>query len=136
MGGSWSCAVPRHVWTFCHILPGLLHLLLCWRVNNKFLKQCITSLHKATFTVTIKLNVLSFLLFRGFAVTLLYGKINSEKHLEMSEHSYLPPTQTGVLKVRTHNAVTVHLWHKLVNNILIQFLMRSIVMRIVAFVFS
>ncbi|XP_061598646.1 sorting nexin-13 isoform X2 [Cololabis saira] len=34
----------------------------------------------------------------GFAVTLLYGKINSEKHLEMCEHSYLPPTQTGVLK--------------------------------------
>ncbi|RVE66977.1 hypothetical protein OJAV_G00112560 [Oryzias javanicus] len=34
----------------------------------------------------------------GFAVTLLYGKINSEKHLEKSEHSYLPPTQPGILK--------------------------------------
>lgn len=34
----------------------------------------------------------------GFAVTLLYGKINSEKHLEKCEHSYLEPTQTGILK--------------------------------------
>ena len=58
------------------------------------------------FAVAKKLNVLSFLLPRGFAVTLLYGKINSEKHLEMSEHSYLPPTQTGVLKVRAHNTDT------------------------------
>ncbi|XP_030202846.1 sorting nexin-13 isoform X5 [Gadus morhua] len=37
----------------------------------------------------------------GFAVTLLYGKINSEKHLERSEHSYLPPMQTGIQKVNT-----------------------------------
>nr|XP_019963108.1 PREDICTED: sorting nexin-13 [Paralichthys olivaceus] len=34
----------------------------------------------------------------GFAVTLLYGKINSEKHLEKCEHSYLPPTQIGIVK--------------------------------------
>ncbi|MEQ2285718.1 sorting nexin 13, partial [Ameca splendens] len=34
----------------------------------------------------------------GFAVTLLYGKINSEKHLEKCEHSYLPPTQIGIQK--------------------------------------
>uniref|UniRef100_A0A8C9ZXH2 Sorting nexin 13 n=1 Tax=Sander lucioperca TaxID=283035 RepID=A0A8C9ZXH2_SANLU len=34
----------------------------------------------------------------GFAVTLLYGKINSEKHLEKCEQSYLPPTQIGILK--------------------------------------
>ncbi|KAF0024727.1 hypothetical protein F2P81_023529 [Scophthalmus maximus] len=35
----------------------------------------------------------------GFAVTLLYGKINSEKHLEKCEHSYLSPTQIGIVKV-------------------------------------
>uniref|UniRef100_A0A672YBT3 Sorting nexin 13 n=1 Tax=Sphaeramia orbicularis TaxID=375764 RepID=A0A672YBT3_9TELE len=34
----------------------------------------------------------------GFAVTLLYGKINSEKHLEKCEQSYLPPTQIGIPK--------------------------------------
>uniref|UniRef100_A0A3P9N5I9 Sorting nexin 13 n=1 Tax=Poecilia reticulata TaxID=8081 RepID=A0A3P9N5I9_POERE len=34
----------------------------------------------------------------GFGVTLLYGKINSEKHLEKCEHSYLPPTQIGIPK--------------------------------------
>lgn len=34
-------------------------------------------------------------------VTLLYGKINSEKHLEKCEHSYLAPTQIGIVKVRT-----------------------------------
>ncbi|KAL0962049.1 hypothetical protein UPYG_G00335070 [Umbra pygmaea] len=34
----------------------------------------------------------------GFAVTLLFGKTNSEKHLEKCEHSYLPATQTGILK--------------------------------------
>ncbi|XP_038144670.1 sorting nexin-13 isoform X1 [Cyprinodon tularosa] len=34
----------------------------------------------------------------GFAVTLLYGKINSEKHLEKCEHSFLPPTQIGIQK--------------------------------------
>uniref|UniRef100_H3DK82 Sorting nexin 13 n=1 Tax=Tetraodon nigroviridis TaxID=99883 RepID=H3DK82_TETNG len=34
----------------------------------------------------------------GFAVTLLYGKINSEKQLEQCEQSYLPPTQVGILK--------------------------------------
>ncbi|XP_030644730.1 sorting nexin-13 [Chanos chanos] len=34
----------------------------------------------------------------GFAVTLLFGKTNSEKHLEKCEHSYLPPTQTGIIK--------------------------------------
>ncbi|XP_046690564.1 sorting nexin-13 isoform X4 [Silurus meridionalis] len=36
----------------------------------------------------------------GFAVTLLFGKTNSEKHLEKCEHSYLPPTPTGITKVR------------------------------------
>ncbi|XP_076865996.1 sorting nexin-13 isoform X2 [Brachyhypopomus gauderio] len=35
----------------------------------------------------------------GFAVTLLFGKTNSEKHLEKCEHSYLPPTATGIAKV-------------------------------------
>ncbi|XP_017282310.1 sorting nexin-13 isoform X3 [Kryptolebias marmoratus] len=34
----------------------------------------------------------------GFLVTLLYGKINSEKHLEKCEHSYLSPTQIGIVK--------------------------------------
>ncbi|KAG9278953.1 sorting nexin-13 isoform X2 [Astyanax mexicanus] len=34
----------------------------------------------------------------GFAVTLLFGKTNSEKHLEKCEHSYLPPTPTGIAK--------------------------------------
>ncbi|CAG5891290.1 unnamed protein product [Menidia menidia] len=34
----------------------------------------------------------------GFVVTLLYGKINSEKHLEKCEHSYLAPTQIGIMK--------------------------------------
>ncbi|XP_077362517.1 sorting nexin-13 isoform X3 [Festucalex cinctus] len=34
----------------------------------------------------------------GFAITLLYGKINSEKYLERCEHSYLPPPQIGILK--------------------------------------
>ncbi|XP_026857086.2 sorting nexin-13 isoform X1 [Electrophorus electricus] len=34
----------------------------------------------------------------GFAVTLLFGKTNSEKHLEKCEHSYLPPTPTGIVK--------------------------------------
>ncbi|KAM8883123.1 sorting nexin-13 isoform 2-T2 [Synchiropus picturatus] len=34
----------------------------------------------------------------GFAVTLLFGKINSERHLEKCEHSYLPPTQIGIAK--------------------------------------
>ncbi|XP_072303417.1 sorting nexin-13 isoform X1 [Eucyclogobius newberryi] len=33
----------------------------------------------------------------GFAVILLYGKINSEKHLESCEHSYLPPTASGIV---------------------------------------
>uniref|UniRef100_A0A6Q2Y402 Sorting nexin 13 n=1 Tax=Esox lucius TaxID=8010 RepID=A0A6Q2Y402_ESOLU len=34
----------------------------------------------------------------GFVVTLLFGKTNSEKHLEKCEHSYLPATQTGIQK--------------------------------------
>ncbi|KAM9776372.1 sorting nexin-13 isoform 2-T2 [Syngnathus typhle] len=34
----------------------------------------------------------------GFAVTLLYGKINSEKYLERCEHSYLPPPPIGIPK--------------------------------------
>ncbi|XP_066530742.1 sorting nexin-13 isoform X2 [Hoplias malabaricus] len=34
----------------------------------------------------------------GIAVTFLFGKTNSEKHLEKCEHSYLPPTQTGIAK--------------------------------------
>ncbi|XP_072561604.1 sorting nexin-13 isoform X2 [Paramormyrops kingsleyae] len=34
----------------------------------------------------------------GFAVTLLFGKTNSEKHLEKCEHSYLPATATGIPK--------------------------------------
>uniref|UniRef100_A0A8C2ILH9 Sorting nexin 13 n=1 Tax=Cyprinus carpio TaxID=7962 RepID=A0A8C2ILH9_CYPCA len=36
---------------------------------------------------------------RGFVVLLLFGKINSEKHLERCEHSYLPSTQAAILKV-------------------------------------
>ncbi|XP_039534300.1 sorting nexin-13 isoform X1 [Pimephales promelas] len=35
----------------------------------------------------------------GFVVLLLFGKTNSEKHLERCEHSYLPPTQAAILKV-------------------------------------
>lgn len=48
-----------------------------------------------------KIYIFSFLLFRGFAVTLLFGKTNSEKHLEKCEHSYLPPTPTGIAKVNS-----------------------------------
>ncbi|KAK1173157.1 sorting nexin-13-like isoform X1 [Acipenser oxyrinchus oxyrinchus] len=33
-----------------------------------------------------------------FAVTLLFGKTNSEKHLEKCEHSFLPATQPGIPK--------------------------------------
>ncbi|XP_051948728.1 sorting nexin-13-like isoform X2 [Xyrauchen texanus] len=35
----------------------------------------------------------------GFVVLLLFGKTNSEKHLERCEHSYLPPTQAAIMKV-------------------------------------
>ncbi|KAK9958136.1 hypothetical protein ABG768_012310 [Culter alburnus] len=35
----------------------------------------------------------------GFVVLLLFGKTNSEKHLERCEHSYLPSTQPAILKV-------------------------------------
>lgn len=35
MGGSWSRALPCHLWTLCHILPGLLYILLHWRVSRK-----------------------------------------------------------------------------------------------------
>uniref|UniRef100_A0A2K6GL56 Sorting nexin-13 n=1 Tax=Propithecus coquereli TaxID=379532 RepID=A0A2K6GL56_PROCO len=34
----------------------------------------------------------------GLVVTLLFGKTNSEKYLEQCEHSFLPPTSTGVPK--------------------------------------
>ncbi|XP_064146104.1 sorting nexin-13 isoform X4 [Loxodonta africana] len=34
----------------------------------------------------------------GFVVILLFGKTNSEKYLEQCEHSFLPPTSTGVPK--------------------------------------
>ncbi|XP_042328325.1 sorting nexin-13 isoform X3 [Sceloporus undulatus] len=34
----------------------------------------------------------------GFVVTLLFGKTNSEKHLEQCEHSFLPPTSFGITK--------------------------------------
>nr|XP_033786840.1 sorting nexin-13 isoform X4 [Geotrypetes seraphini] len=34
----------------------------------------------------------------GFAITLLFGKTNSEKYLEKWEHSFLPSPSTGVLK--------------------------------------
>ena len=105
MGGSWSRAVPRHLWTLCHILPGLLCLLLHWRVSREHF--CSIHHHVSETTDTWRESFKSFLslslLFsRGFAVTLLYGKINSEKHLEKCEQSYLPPTQIGILKVHTH----------------------------------
>ncbi|KAM5156929.1 sorting nexin-13 isoform 2-T2 [Mantella aurantiaca] len=32
----------------------------------------------------------------GFVVTLLFGKINSEKYLERCEHSFLPPSSAGI----------------------------------------
>ncbi|XP_074051530.1 sorting nexin-13 isoform X4 [Macrotis lagotis] len=35
----------------------------------------------------------------GFVVTLLFGKTNSEKYLELCEHSFLPPNSTGIPKV-------------------------------------
>ncbi|XP_021568162.1 sorting nexin-13-like [Carlito syrichta] len=34
----------------------------------------------------------------GLVVTLLFGKTNSERYLEQCEHSFLPPTSTGVPK--------------------------------------
>lgn len=49
----------------------------------------------------ITLLLIFFFFYRGFAVTLLFGKTNSEKHLEKCEHSYLPPTPTGIAKVGT-----------------------------------
>lgn len=49
---------------------------------------------------------------RGFAVTLLYGKINSERQLEQCEQSYLPPTQIGILKVMTGSRKQPHLTYK------------------------
>jgi len=107
MGGSWSRAVPCHLWTLCHILPGFLYILLHWRVSRKTTKPSTVSLEKHDCSLTLTttfdgwfLAVLSLLFSRGFAVTLLYGKINSEKHLEKCEHSYLPPTQIGILKVK------------------------------------
>lgn len=45
-------------------------------------------------------------------MTLLYGKINSEKQLEQCEQSYLPPTQIGILKVMTDWAKLLHLPYK------------------------
>lgn len=70
---------------------------------------CLCAVYACSFTFTTEqystqhhLAVPSFLISRGFAVTLLYGKINSEKHLEKCEHSYLPPTQIGILKVKAH----------------------------------
>ncbi|KAK2096239.1 sorting nexin 13 [Saguinus oedipus] len=39
-------------------------------------------------------------IWRGLVVTLLFGKTNSEKYLEQCEHSFLPPTSTGVPKVK------------------------------------
>lgn len=96
MGGSWSCAVLRNFWTFCHILLGLLYLLLHWRVSNMAWMLPLT-IPKTLPTMFFFLC--SFLFFSGFAVTLLYGKINSEKYLEKCEHSYLPPTQIGIHKV-------------------------------------
>uniref|UniRef100_A0A8C7HBV4 Sorting nexin 13 n=1 Tax=Oncorhynchus kisutch TaxID=8019 RepID=A0A8C7HBV4_ONCKI len=51
----------------------------------------------------------------GFAVTLLFGKTNSERHLERCEHSYLPATQTGILKfsatIRTGLFLSLSLSH-------------------------
>lgn len=91
MGGSWSCALPRHLWTLCHILPGLLYILLHWRVSS----------HVNLSLAVLLLTVALFRFPRGFAVTLLYGKINSERQLEQCEQSYLPPTQIGILKVMT-----------------------------------
>lgn len=62
MGGSWSCAVPRHFWTLCHILPGLLYLLLHWRVSSETFEDNLTSL---SFTVNHNTSgawLISFLL--------------------------------------------------------------------------
>lgn len=46
MGGSWSRAIPRHLWTLCHILSGLLYLLLHCRVSKKTSDPFVPSLHK------------------------------------------------------------------------------------------
>lgn len=51
MGESGSRAVPRHLRTVCHILPGLLRLLLHRRVR---LSLC-THIHTFTFTFTMPL---------------------------------------------------------------------------------
>lgn len=69
-----------------------LHSLMSSLDVNKllFLPQILSRLF---------LTIVFIFLFRGFAVTLLFGKTNSEKHLEKCEHSYLPPTPTGIAKV-------------------------------------
>ncbi|XP_063777811.1 sorting nexin-13 isoform X3 [Pseudophryne corroboree] len=44
-------------------------------------------------------SLLHPLLCGGFVVTLLFGKLNSEKYLERCEHSFLPSTSAGIPKV-------------------------------------
>uniref|UniRef100_A0A8C1WCU0 Sorting nexin 13 n=1 Tax=Cyprinus carpio TaxID=7962 RepID=A0A8C1WCU0_CYPCA len=39
----------------------------------------------------------------GFVVLLLFGKINSEKHLERCEHSYLPSTQSVLEEMKSES---------------------------------
>lgn len=109
MGGSWSCALPCHLWTLCHFLPGLLYLLLHWRVSRKTAERWRSSQPGGS---VYNCRLTLFCLPRGFAVTLLYGKINSEKQLEQCEQSYLPPSQIGILKVMTGSTKQFDLPHK------------------------
>ncbi|XP_015413658.1 PREDICTED: sorting nexin-13 isoform X4 [Myotis davidii] len=64
----------------------------------------------------ILFGILYPLLCGGFVVTLLFGKTNSEKYLEQCEHSFLPPTSTGIpkcLEEMKHEAGTIKIDRRL-----------------------
>ncbi|KAJ8415872.1 hypothetical protein AAFF_G00404290 [Aldrovandia affinis] len=95
-------------WDYAYLQPYLLWDLTgtqyCWKQTSLSIWGW-SSLGVVLFLVTFGPFAIFYFVFYilcfvggGFVVTLLFGKTNSEKHLEKCEQSFLPATPTGILK--------------------------------------
>ncbi|XP_036394647.1 sorting nexin-13-like isoform X2 [Megalops cyprinoides] len=95
-------------WDYAYLQPYLLWdltgTLYCWKQASLSIWGW-SSLGVVLFLITFGPFAIFYFVFYvlcfvagGFVVTLLFGRTNSEKHLEKCEQSFLPTTPPGILK--------------------------------------
>ncbi|XP_035286928.1 sorting nexin-13-like isoform X2 [Anguilla anguilla] len=96
---DWDCAYLQP-----YLLCDVTGTLYCWKQTSLSIWGW-SGLGVVLFLITFGPFAIFYFVFYilcfvggGFVVTLLFGKTNSEKHLEKCEQSFLPATPSGILK--------------------------------------